>query len=148
MADHVCTGSLPAPARFVGVPVERPMNPTFQPGRNMAMKVPAHEYASTVAFYRETLRLKELTPSDADGEQTPRFAFGDKVLWLDRVAGISQAEIWLEVVTDDLDAAADFLQHRHCARRDEIEPLPDGFRAFWISSPANIIHLISEQKLS
>ncbi|WP_444815870.1 VOC family protein [Stutzerimonas frequens] len=124
------------------------MNPTFQPGRNIAMKVPAHEYASTVAFYRETLRLRELTPSDADGEQTPRFAFGDKVLWLDRVAGISQAEIWLEVVTDDLNAAADFLQHRHCARRDEIEPLPDGFRAFWISSPANIIHLISEQKLS
>ncbi|WAE51919.1 VOC family protein [Stutzerimonas frequens] len=123
------------------------MNPTFQPGRNMAMKVPAHEYASTVAFYRETLRPKELTPSDADGEQTPRFAFGDKVLWLDRVAGISQAEIWLEVVTDDLDAAADFLQHRHCARRDEIEPLPDGFRAFWISSPTNIIHLVSEQKL-
>lgn len=124
------------------------MNPTFQPGRNMAMKVPAHEYASTGAFYRETLRLRELTLSDADGEQTPRFAFGDKVLWLDHVAGISQAEIWLEVVTDALDAASALLQQRHCARRDEIEPLPDGFRAFWISSPANIIHLVSEQKLS
>ena len=70
------------------------MNPRFLPGRNMAMKVPTHEYTSTVAFYRETLRLKELTPNDADGEQTPRFEFGDKVLWLDRVAGISQAEIW------------------------------------------------------
>ncbi|MCJ0876039.1 VOC family protein [Pseudomonas sp. JI-2] len=124
------------------------MNPRFLPGRNMAMKVPTHEYTSTVAFYRETLGLRELTPTDADGEQTPRFEFGDKVLWLDRLAGISQAEIWLEVVTDDLDAASALLQQRHCARRDEIEPLPDGFRAFWISSPANIIHLISEQKLS
>ncbi|AWM60490.1 VOC family protein [Stutzerimonas stutzeri] len=124
------------------------MNPRFLPGRNMAMKVPTHEYTSTVAFYRETLGLKELTPNDADGAQTPRFEFGDKVLWLDRVAGISQAEIWLEIVTDDLDAAAAFLQQQHCARRDEIEPLPDGFRAFWISSPANIIHLISEQKRS
>jgi hypothetical protein len=114
----------------------------------MAMKVPTHEYTSTVAFYRETLRLKELTPNDADDEQTPRFEFGDKVLWLDRVAGISQAEIWLEIVTDDLDAASAFLQQQHCTRRDEIEPLPDGFRAFWISSPANIIHLISEQKPS
>ena len=75
------------------------MNPRFLPGRNMAMKVPTHEYTSTVAFYRETLGLRELTPTDADGEQTPRFEFGDKVLWLDRVAGISQAEIWLEVVT-------------------------------------------------
>lgn len=120
------------------------MNPTFHPGRNIAMKVPAHEYGRTVAFYRDTLALKELTPRDADDEQTPRFAFGDKVLWLDCVAGLSQAEIWLEIVTDDLDAASTYLQQQQCARRDEIEPLPEGFRAFWIASPANIIHLISE----
>jgi len=38
------------------------MKPTFQPGRNIAMKVPAHEYQRTLAFYRETLALEELTP--------------------------------------------------------------------------------------
>jgi catechol 2,3-dioxygenase-like lactoylglutathione lyase family enzyme len=123
------------------------MKPTFQPGRNIAMKVPAHEYAGTIAFYRETLGLKELTPSDADGEQTPRFDFGGKVLWLDCVPGISQAEIWLEVVTDDLERAAAHLEGHDCARRDEIEPLPEGFRAFWISSPTNIIHLGSERAM-
>jgi hypothetical protein len=30
-------------------------------------------------------------------------------------------------------------------RRDEIEPLPEGFKGFWISNPANIIHLISQE---
>jgi len=28
------------------------------------------------------------------------------------------------------------------ARRDEIEPLPDGFAGFWIAAPADIITLI------
>lgn len=108
------------------------------------MKVPTHEYQRTLAFYRETLALAELTPAGAEGEHTPRFDFGGKVLWLDCVPGISQAEIWLEVVTDELESAAARLEEHGCARRDEIEPLPEGFRAFWISSPANIIHLVSE----
>jgi hypothetical protein len=120
------------------------MKPTFKPGRNIAMKVPFHEYDRTVAFYRETLALKELTSLAPDTEQTPRFEFGDKVLWLDRVAGISQAEIWLEVVTNDLERASAYLQEQYCSRRDEIEPLPEGFRAVWIANPANIIHLVSE----
>lgn len=118
------------------------MTPTFKPGQNIAMKIPAHEYERTVTFYRDVLRFKELTPSGSD--ETPRFEFGDKTLWLDCVAGISQSEIWLEVVTDDLDLASSYLQEHACARRDEIEPLPEGFRAFWVSSPTNIIHLVSE----
>jgi len=61
---------------------------------------------------------------------------------------ISQAEIWLEVVTDDLEGAAAHFEEHACTRRDEIEPLPEGFRAFWISSPANIIHLVSEDTAS
>lgn len=113
----------------------------FQPGRNIAMKIPAHEYRDTVRFYRDVLGLKEI-PSTGP-EDTPRFEFGDKVLWLDCVPGISQAEIWLEVVTNDVDQAAKHLDAQGCHRRDEIEPLPEGFKGFWISSPSNIIHLIS-----
>lgn len=105
------------------------------------MKIPTHEYQNTVRFYREVLRLKEITSTGSD--DTPRFEFGDKVLWLDCVPGISQAEIWLEVVTNDIDQASDHLKEQGCHRRDEIEPLPSGFKAFWISSPSNIIHLVS-----
>lgn len=122
------------------------MSVNFSPGRNIAMKIPAHEYEHTVRFYREVLALRELTPAAADeADATPRFDFGGKVLWLDRVPGLSQSELWLEVVTDDIEAAAAHLQREGCARRDEIEALPDGFAAFWVSSPCNIIHLVAQR---
>lgn len=117
------------------------MEPTFQPGNNIAMKIPPHEYAETVRFYREVLRFRETTGSE-EGD-TPRFEFGDKTLWLDCVSGLSQAEIWLEIVAGDIGQAADYLKAQGCHRRDEIEPLPAGMQAFWIASPANIIHLVS-----
>jgi predicted enzyme related to lactoylglutathione lyase len=118
------------------------MKPAFSPGRNIAMKIPAHEYASTVDFYRNILGLKEIGEPGANPEETPRFEFGDKVLWLDCVSGISQAEIWLEILTDDIDRASEYFKDQGCARRDEIEPLPEGLKAFWLSSPSNIIHLV------
>jgi len=119
------------------------MQPFFKAGRNIAMKVPPHEYESTRAFYRDVLGLKELTaPADSATEST-RFDFGDKVLWIDRADGLSRAEIWLEIVTDDVEAAAEYFQHHRIQRRDEIEALPDGFRGFWLASPAGIIHLVT-----
>lgn len=117
------------------------MDVEFKPGSNIAMKIPTHEYQGTVRFYREVLRLKELPVNGPD--DTPRFEFGDKVLWLDNMPGLSQAEIWLEIVASDIGQAADYLKEQGCYRRDEIEPLPSGFNAFWIASPANIIHLVS-----
>lgn len=119
------------------------MDLTFQPGTNIAMKIPAHEYAETLRFYRDVLRLKEITKSGED--ETPRFEFGDKVLWLDCMPGLSQSEIWLEVVASDIVEASEYLKMEGCHRRDEIEPLPSGFKAFWISSPSNIIHLVSSK---
>lgn len=116
----------------------------FAAGRNIAMKIPAHEYQDTVRFYREVIGLNELTSAEAGA--TPRFEFGDKVLWLDCMPGLSQAETWLEIQTSDLDQAAAVLAAQGCHRRDEIEPLPVGFQAFWISSPANIIHLVSAEE--
>jgi hypothetical protein len=65
-------------------------------------------------------------------------------LWIDKIEGISQAEIWLEVITDDAETAAKYFDEKHCVRRDEIEKLPKGFRGFWIANPADIIHLITE----
>jgi catechol 2,3-dioxygenase-like lactoylglutathione lyase family enzyme len=112
----------------------------FRGGRNIAMKVPPHLHEATVAFYRDVLGVHQIE------ERLPAvvFEFGSNQLWIDRVQGLSQAEIWLEVVTDDAQAAADLLESAQVVRRDEIEPLPEGFQAFWVSSPAQIIHLICE----
>lgn len=120
------------------------MSPTFRPGSNLAMKVPPHRFDQTVAFYRDVLDFDVLhNPDDPPGESV-RFRFGDKTLWIDRVDGLSQAELWLEVQTDDIESASRYLAQHGGIRRDEIEPLPDGFRGFWIASPSDMIHLVSE----
>lgn len=112
--------------------------PKFAAGRNIAMKVPPHLYESTIQFYRDVLGLKEITKH----APSVGFEFGSNNLWIDRVPGISQAETWLEVVTSDLTAASEHLKTAGVVRCDDIEPLPQGFQAFWITSPASIIHLI------
>ncbi len=124
------------------------MKPAFRPGKNIAMKVPAHEYDNTVAFYRDVLGFKPKSAGSPDAFESIAFEFGDKNLWIDRIAGLSQAEVWLEIETDDREAAADYLAGMGCTRRDEIEPLPEAFSGFWISNPANIIHLVVAQAKS
>ena len=114
------------------------MNTGFAGGRNIAMKVPPHQFENTVRFYRDVLGMKMIE------KKTPCFAFGPNQLWIDRVEGISQAEIWLQVVADDVPAAASHLEEANVVRCDEIEALPEGFNGFWISSPASIIHLVSD----
>lgn len=113
--------------------------PLFRPGHNIAMKVPPHQYEATLRFYRDVLKLEDRS----QGSSSVRFAFGDKTLWIDRVPALSQAEIWLEIVTRDIDQAARVLAAEGVVRCDDIEPLPDGMAAFWISSPAAIVHLVS-----
>lgn len=110
----------------------------FTAGRNIAMKVPPHLWEATVWFYRDVVGLKEIKKhAPAVG-----FEFGASQLWIDRVPDLSQAEIWLELITNDVSAASDHLKSAGVVRCDEIEPLPEGLNAFWVSSPAAIIHLV------
>lgn len=118
------------------------MTTRYAGGRNIAMKVPPHQYDATVRFYRDVLGL---APVEGH-EPAIGFQFGSNQLWIDKVATVSQAEIWLEVVVDDMDAAAGELAASGIVRCDEIEPLGPNFRGFWISSPASIIHLVDEKK--
>ena len=116
------------------------MNAVFQGGRNIALKVPPHQWDETVRFYREILGLAEIAEHAPDVV----FQFGHNQLWIDRVATVSQAELWLEVITDNLSAAEAHLDAADVVRCDEVEKLPDGFNGFWISSPTSIVHLVTQ----
>jgi len=70
------------------------------------------------------------------------FQFGPNRLWVDRVPNLSHPDIWLEVETNDTEAAASYLKINGVARRDEVEPLREDFDGFWISDPAGVIHLV------
>lgn len=118
------------------------MSVHFRAGKNIAIKIPPHEYDATVRFYRDVIQLKELTPDGSD--ETLRFEFGGKVLWLDCVPTCTHAETWLEIVTENIPAAAEYLAGTGVTRCDAVEPLPAGFNGFWVASPCNIIHLVTD----
>ncbi|MGB5326526.1 MAG: hypothetical protein WBN40_14055 [Pseudomonadales bacterium] len=120
------------------------MKPVFVPGRNIAVKTPAHEFDSVVHFYQKILGFKQLPDIDGDSPGSVCFEFGDKMLWIDRVDGISQSEIWLEVSSNNLDGAQTYLENAGCAIRNEIEELPASVSGFWLNSPSNIIHLVTK----
>ncbi|MEQ8402798.1 MAG: hypothetical protein RIB53_19680 [Roseitalea porphyridii] len=115
------------------------MSVKFSGGKNIAMKVPPNQYEQTVAFYRDILGLEEI--GGPSGEAVG-FKFGANNLWIDKVSAMSQAELWLEIVTDDTKKAAEVLDEAGVARCDEIEDLGKDFDGYWISSPASIIHLV------
>lgn len=107
---------------------------TIRPGKNIAIKVPSHLWQETCAFYRNRAGLKVVMESG----DSIMFEFGCMRLWLDRVEHQSQTDIWLELLTDDPDAA---LQQLASPRRDELEPL-DGVRGHWTSDPAGVVILV------
>lgn len=120
------------------------MPPKLEAGKNIAIKVPPHEFEKTVAFYRDVIGLEQRAFDAPNTVESVTFVFGDVNLWIDKIDGMSQAEVWLELRTDDCEAAAKHFDAHGVARRDEIEPLPNDFKGFWIAGPSNIIHLVHE----
>jgi catechol 2,3-dioxygenase-like lactoylglutathione lyase family enzyme len=112
--------------------------PAFLGGPNVAIKVPAHAFEATVAFYRDTLGPAMVH----DGPGTTAFDFGPIRLWIDRMAHLAQAEMWLEVVAPDTGAAARRLAAAGVVRCDEVEKLPPDLDGFWILNPAGVVHLV------
>ncbi len=114
------------------------MNVSFEGGINIAMKVPAHEYEQVMVFYRDVVRLPEIT------EKAPAtgFKLGPNQLWIDRDDKLTQAEVWLELFTPDHEDAAQHLAMHHTVRCDTVEPLGPDFKGFWIMNPANIVHMV------
>ncbi|MGJ8696790.1 MAG: hypothetical protein ACSHYF_10755 [Verrucomicrobiaceae bacterium] len=113
--------------------------PRIVPGNNIALKIPPHEFESTVAFYRDVLGLRSL----GELRGSVGFDFDGKSIWLDRVEALSHAEIWLELRADHISEAERYFEQQGIIRRDEIEKLPDGFSGFWVSTNSGLIHLVS-----
>jgi len=97
-----------------------------------------------VHFYEEILGFERKALNPGDENTSIVFAFGDKDLWIDKIANISQAEIWLEITTDNIELAQKYLKAQGCTFRNEIEELPVSVNGFWLNSPSNIIHLVVE----
>lgn len=123
--------------------------PRFTGGVNIAMKIPKEDYEETVDFYRDVLRLdvKEVAETGTPTvSRTHSVQFGPNTLWLDCVDRYSQKDIWLELRTDNLDAATSRLAAAGIPTCDEIEDLPDmDVAGHWIKDPAGTVHLLAER---
>lgn len=120
--------------------------PSFTGGVNIAMKIPQADYAATVAFYRDTLgwTLEEVDDTGAPTVTRSYVVdFGPCRLWLDEVPTTARSDVWLEVRTDDLGAAAERLAGAGVPIVDEVEPVDGlGSTAHWIRNPAGVVHLL------
>ncbi|RLV54902.1 VOC family protein [Aeromicrobium phragmitis] len=119
--------------------------PQFRGGTNIALKVPAAQYPATVAFYRDVLGLDVVeNAAEPYGMVTTsaRMEFGPCTLWLDQVENYASAGVWLELLTDDLDAASAHLERHGVRAQDELEPFPAGSRAHWVSNPVFVPHVL------
>lgn len=103
------------------------MTRSIEGGINIAMKVPAHQYEATVAFYRDTLGLEPFT------EKPGNIGF---------IHGPNR--LWLELFTPDFGATAKRLGAAGVVRNDAIEDLGEGFRGGWFINPAGIVHMVRE----
>ncbi|MFD0986834.1 hypothetical protein [Methyloligella solikamskensis] len=112
----------------------------FKGGRNMALKLPAHQFEATLQFYRDTLGL----PVKMMADGVPVVEYGPIRLWLDRSETVSRSELWMEIVAKDAEKADAALEAAGVTRCDNIEPLPKDFRGFWVMSPADVVHLVAE----
>ena len=107
------------------------------PGKNIAIMVPLHKWAETVAYYRDKVGL----PIAKQLKDSTGFTFGDMTLWIDRVEKQSQVDVWLELFTDDPDGA---IAHLEGPQRDELEPL-DEVNGHWTSDPAGVVLLVRNE---
>lgn len=105
---------------------------------NLAVKVPPPLYEATVQFYRDVHGLKLIE------EHVPAvgFEFGTHQLWIDRVPGLSQAEPWLELITNDISGASGhLLQSAGVVGSDELSRCQRGSMRCGCRASINI-HLV------
>lgn len=62
----------------------------------------------------------------SDHSELVTFEFGDKNLWIDKIAGLSQSEVWLEIEADSVEATKCYLTEYWCNIGEEIERLAVG----------------------
>lgn len=109
----------------------------IKPGKNIAIKIPSYKWQETMEFYRDRvgLTVKRIL------NESIGFEFGEMTLWQDRVEKQSQTDVWLELFSDDPDAAIEQLGG---PARDYLEPL-DSVEGRWTNDPAGVVLLVRKE---
>ncbi len=122
------------------------MDPQFEAGINIAIKIPKSKYEKTVAFYRDILRLKveEKPIENPTVSRTHQVSFGNNVIWLDCVDNYTHSETWLQLTVPDVSEATNYLLANGVETCDELEELPENMH--WIQDPAGTVFNLQQRK--
>lgn len=102
----------------------------FEAGNNITLRIPKEHYEATLRFYRDILLLDvEEKPKDhPSGGLAAKVQFGNSTLWLDCTGTMSQPATWLQLRTNDIKAALNYLQANGIISEDMQEAVPEGMR--------------------
>lgn len=122
------------------------MNPKFQAGINIAIKIPKSKYEKTVSFYKDILKLKvEEKPIDNPTiSRTHEVKFGNNIIWLDCVDNYTHSETWLQLTVPNIEEATNYLELNGVETCDEIEELPNNMH--WIQDPAGTVFNLQQRE--
>ncbi|OPC37797.1 VOC family protein [Elizabethkingia miricola] len=120
------------------------MNPEFEAGINIAIKIPKSKYEKTVAFYRDILKLEveEKPIENPTVSRTHQVKFGHNIIWLDNY---THSETWLQLTVPNVEEATDYLQAKGIDTCDELEELPENMH--WITDPAGTVFNLQQQEV-
>jgi len=121
------------------------MEPNFEAGINIAVKIPKLKYDQTVAFYRDILKLEvqEVAIKNPTVSRTHSVKFGANVIWLDCVDNYTHSETWLQLTVPNIEQATNYLNSQGVKTCDEIEELPENMH--WIMDPAGTVFNLQER---
>jgi hypothetical protein len=119
------------------------MDANFVGGVNIAIKIPKSKYEPTVTFYRDILKLpvEEKPITNPTVSRTHEVKFGPNTVWLDCVDNYTHSEVWLDLKTNDVDAATDYLLSKGINTVDELEEIPKDMH--WIMDPAGTVLILN-----
>lgn len=117
----------------------------FEGGINIAIKIPKGKYNQTVAFYREILKLEveEKPINNPTVSRTHQVKFGENIVWLDCVDNYTHSETWLELNTENVEKATQYLSSAGIETSDEFEQIPKNMH--WITDPAGTVLIVKNR---
>ncbi|MEX2379732.1 MAG: VOC family protein, partial [Vicingaceae bacterium] len=116
----------------------------FQGGRNIALKIPKISYQQTLDFYKNILKLEVVKVDIGDHptiSQSHKMVFGESMLWLDCVDNYTHSEVWLELKTDNVEQATQYLDRHGIKSCDELEKIPEN--SHWIKDPSGTVFILN-----
>lgn len=121
------------------------MDIKFKGGFNIALKIPKSKYESTVDFYKNILKLEvtEVLMNNQTVSKSHKAKFGDSTIWLDCVDNYTHSEVWLELRTNDIEKATEYLLLNSVETCDEIEEIPQNIH--WIQDPSGTVFILKQE---